>query len=141
MSVSASENQPHGQVNETYQQFEKKLEVVGLKGATELLPLAYWDVFYWDHALWSNEEMQELEERIRNVLFPGIQTVAPKNDKEARLWRNRLCDVLVAWSHSYHQWDILVTRDQNFHKKKDGLSQLGIKQVMYPSEVAELCRP
>ena len=141
VAVSASENQPHGRVNETYQQFEEKLEAVGLKGATELLPLAYWDVFYWDRALWSNKGMEDLEEKIRNVLFPGIQTEAPKSDKEARIWRNKLCDVLVAWSHAYHQWDVLVTRDQNFHKKKEGLSRLGVKQVMYPSEAVKLCRP
>ena len=56
VAVSASENQPGGQVNETYKQFQEKLASVGLAGVTELLPLAYWDVFYWDHALWSSEE-------------------------------------------------------------------------------------
>lgn len=85
--------------------------------------------------------MEELEAKIRDVLFPGIQLEAPTSEKEAHVWRNKLCDVLVAWSHAYHQWDVLVTRDENFHKKKNDLVKLGIKEVMYPVEAAKLCLP
>ena len=141
VAVSASENQPGGRVNETYNQFQEKLAVVGLAGVEELLPLAYWNVFYWDHALWSSKEMEELEAKIRDALFPGIQTEAPSSEKEARVWRNKLCDVLVAWSHAYHKWDVLVTRDENFHKKKESLMQLGVERVMSPAEAAEICKP
>ena len=71
--------------------------------------------------------MKKLEAKIRNVLLPGIQTEAPSSEKEARAWRNKLCDVLVAWSHAYHKWDVLVTRDGNFHKKKESLVKLGVE--------------
>ena len=140
VAVSASENQSNGGVNETFQHFQQKIAAVGLAEATELLPLAYFDVFYWGHAILASEEMGELEDKIRRVLFPSIQLEEPKTERDARIWRNKLCDVLIAWSHVYHQWDVLVTRDKNFHKKKVELTQLGVKAIMYPKEAAELCR-
>jgi len=141
VAVSASENQPAGEINNSYSQFEKKLSSVGLSDATELLPLAIWDVFYWDHALWSDEEMKKLSNDIRDVLFPGISLSPPEGQKEERIWRNKLCDVLVVWCCIFHGWDTLVTRDNNFHKKKKDLFKLGVKNILLPKEAVELCKP
>lgn len=141
VAVSASENQPGGEINRSYSSFEEKLLSVGLSDATELLPLAIWDVFYWDHALWSDEAMEKLSDDIRNVLFPGISLSPPEGEKKERIWRNKLCDVLVVWCCIFHGWDVLVTRDNNFHKKKEALIRLGIKNILLPKEAAELCRP
>ncbi len=141
VAVSASENQPGGEINRSYSHFEEKLLSAGLSNATELLPLAIWDVFYWDHALWSDEEMEKLSNDIRDVLFPGIALSPPTGEKDERIWRNKLCDVLVAWCCIFHGWDMLVTRDNNFHKRKDALTRLGMKNVLLPKEAAELCRP
>lgn len=141
VAVSASENLPGGRINETYGQFQEKLAAVNLNGVCELHPLAYWDVFYWDHALWADEEMIGKAKKIRDVLFPNTEEEAPTGEKELRAWRNKLCDVLVAWSHAHHNWDVLVTRDENFHKKKGKLEELGIKSILYPKEALELCQP
>ncbi len=121
--MSASENQLGGGTNESYFQFKDKLSRVGLSGVNELLPIAYWDIFYWDYALWANDEMEILNDKIRNALFPDFPPEAPTDEKELRAWRNKLCDILVAWAHAYHKWDVLVTRDNNFHEKKKGLRE------------------
>ncbi|RJG08654.1 hypothetical protein D3879_22430 [Pseudomonas cavernicola] len=139
VAVSASENQQGGTANRHFSAFEKKLERAGLTGVQYLLPLAKWDVFYWDHVLSADDEMEKLESEIRNILFPNIQATPPESIEENSVWRNQLCDVLVAWSHAFHKWDYLVTSDENFHKHKDELKKAGINEVLYPKDAAHLC--
>jgi len=79
IAVSASENQRSGTASQNFGTFEARLNAVGLTGVHHLLPLAIWDVFYWDHALWSSSEMAALERKIREILFPGIATAPPAN--------------------------------------------------------------
>ena len=141
VAVSASENQRNGTANRSFSAFEQKLEKVGLAGVQHLLPLAKWDVFFWDHALWSDDEMEKLESEIRGILFPSVQANPPEDIERNRAWRNQLCDVLVAWSHAFHRWDYLVTGDENFHKYKYELKNVGINEVVYPRDAARLCSP
>ena len=141
VAVSASENQIEGTASGSFRAFEAKLDNVGLADVHHLLPLAVWDVFYWDHALWSTPEMERLESQIRNLLFPGIAVTPPENIEENSVWRNRLCDVLIAWSCIHHKWECLVTGDANFHDHKDKLKALGLPAVLYPSSAAQLCVP
>jgi hypothetical protein len=141
VAVSASENQPTNVSSPNYGVFESKLKNVGLTGAHELMPMGIWDVFYWDHFLWSSDEMEALASQIRAILFQGVAAVAPENIEENSKWRNQMCDVLVAWSCIYHNWPILVTRDANFHKHRAELVALGIKEVLYPVDAARLYSP
>ncbi len=124
VAVSASENQPNGIASHDYHVFEAKLYNVGLTGVHQLLPLAIWDAFYWDHALWSSTEMEALESQIRGILFSGIATEPPTNSEKNSRWRNHMCDVLVAWSCIHHNWECLVTRDKNFHEHSAELAGL-----------------
>ena len=133
VAVSASENQQSGTANPSYSDFERKLHNVGLAGAHELLPLAMWDVFYWDHALWTSTEMTALESEVRAVLFPGVATVPPADVQANSRWRNQMCDVLMAWSCIHHKWPRLVTRDRNFHGHSAELAALGLIEILYPS--------
>ncbi|GEM_PF-1308253 len=137
VAVSASENQPSGTANSSYSDFERKLHNAGLAGAHELLPLAMWDVFYWDHALWSSTEMTALESEVRAVLFPGVATVPPADVQANSRWRNQMCDVLMAWSCLHHNWPRLITRDRNFHEHRAALAALGLTEILYPSEAVE----
>lgn len=141
VAVSASENQKSGTAGRDFATFEEKLNNVGLTGVQHLLPLAKWNVFYWDHALWCDDEMEELESKIRGILFPNIQAKPPENIDTNSTWRNQLCDVLVAWSHAFHKWDYLVTDDGDFHDHKDELKKVGVKEVLYPKDAAQLCEP
>jgi len=141
VAVSASENQPGGTASRSFDVFETKVKNAGLAGAQELMPLAIWDVFYWDHALWSSPEMEALESRIRTVLFPGIATVPPTNIEENSKWRNQMCDVLVVWSCIHHNWLRLVTRDRNFHDNRTELAALGLSEILYPADAVHRYAP
>lgn len=136
VAVSASENQKGGTANRDFATFEEKLKNAGLAGVQHLLPLAKWDVFYWDHVLWADEEMENLEGEIRGILFPNIPKDPPEDIAQNSKWRNNLCDVLVAWSHAFHKWDYLVTSDKNFHDHKDELKRVGVKEVLSPEDAA-----
>lgn len=140
VAVSASENQKSGIANSHFLEFEKKLENVGLAGVVHLLPLMKWDLFYWDHALWSDAEKEELATAIQKVLFPNTQFEPPQDIKQKSGWRNKQCDVLTAWSHVFHKWDYLVTRDANFHRHKDALRELGVFGILHPKDAVKLCQ-
>ena len=137
VAVSASENQPSGTASQDFDVFEAKLTNIGLAGAHHLPPLALWDVFYWDHALWPSADMEALELTIRGILYPGIHTAPPANVNENSVWRNHMCDVLVAWSCIHHGWQSLVTRDKNFHNHRVELAALGLREVLYPADAAQ----
>jgi hypothetical protein len=137
VAVSASENQQGGIASRSFDVFETKVKNSGLAGTHELMPLAIWDVFYWDHALWSSPEMEEVESKVRAVLFPGIAKAPPTNIEENSKWRNQMCDVLVAWSCIHHNWPHLVTSDENFHDHRTELAALGLSEILYPADAAQ----
>ncbi|MCK4543077.1 MAG: hypothetical protein KAU17_12650 [Spirochaetales bacterium] len=141
VAVSASENQRSGIANRHLSAFEQKLERAGLAGVQYLLPLGKWDVCYWDYELWADDEMERLESKIRGILFPSIQASPPQDINTNSVWRNQLCDVLVAWSHAFHKWDYLVTGDENFHNHKHELKKVGVIGVVYQRDAACLCSP
>ena len=140
VAVSASENQKRGTANSHFSEFEQKIDRVGLSGTVQLLPLMKWDIYYWDHALWSDDEMEALAIAIQNVLFPNSNFALPQDIEKNSSWRNKQCDILTAWSHAFHKWDYLVTRDQNFHDRKVALKSLGVPEIVHPKEAALLCR-
>lgn len=141
VAVSASENQPRGVASQSFEVFETKLKNVGLDGVHELVPVAIWDVFYWDHALGSSPKMKALESKIRAVLFPGIPTVSPSNINENSKWRNHMCDVWVAWCCIHHNWPHLVTRDKNFHDHRAELAVLGLAEILHPADAVQHYAP
>jgi len=140
VSVSASENQPMGQAMRDYTEFEVKLERVGLSAARELLPVGIWEFGYFDHMLWSSDEYEEQVESIRRVLFPDSQHEPPDDPRLNSKWRNHMCDVLAAWAHAFHKSDFFVTRDQNFHKKKQQLVECGVQHIVTPEEAVLIAR-
>ena len=110
---------------------------IGLADAQQLLPIATWDVSYFDHALLSLDDLESLALKIRAVLFPGEQPGDNSTDSLVTAkWRNRHCDVMVAWCCIHHGWYHLVTSDKNFHKHRKELAALGLKFVLTPNEAA-----
>ncbi|WP_430009564.1 hypothetical protein [Methylophaga lonarensis] len=140
VSVSASENQPTGQALRDYAEFEAKLERAGLTSARELYPIGIWDLGYWDHMLWSGEELERQVYGIKDILFPSVQHEPPTEPAANSKWRNQMCDVLVAWAHGFHKTDYLITRDKNFHKKATDLVQYGIRNIVTPEEALKLAK-
>lgn len=139
VAVSASENQKDGLAGRDFSAFEAKLARAGLTGVTMLLPLMMWDVSFWDHALWTNPEMEALANRLRDALFPNAGEYPPSDVASNSKWRNQLCDAVVAWSCIYHAWPCLVTSDGNFHKHAASLRKLGLSEVVYPIDAAGQC--
>lgn len=141
VAVSASENQLSGEAIPNYSEFSNTLECIGLSNATELRPIAIWDVFYWDHCIWSSKELEDEATAIRNILFPNANHQPPISPSENSKWRNNLCDVLVAWSHLHYKQDYLVTSDRNFHKKKEQLKAVGVNGIVTPENAVNFIPP
>ena len=138
--MSASENQKSGIASGNYVEFQRKVEKIGLAEVEQLLPLMKWGIFYWDHALWADEEMEELATAIQGILFPNAKLDPSEDIERNSSWRNKPCDVLTAWAYAFHKWDCLVTRDANFHNRKTALRELGVAEILRPKEAAQLCR-
>jgi hypothetical protein len=137
VAISASENQKGGKSSKTFDEFLLKLSAADLEDVNMLLPMAYWDVAYWDHAVPGDAPgAEELEEKVHDILFPGTPIENPQQEKYSeRKWRNNKCDVQITWARIYHGNGVLVTRDENFHKNAEALRNIGLKNVIRPSEI------
>ena len=108
--------------------------------------MAYWGVGFWDHMLWTDNEMTDLEKKIHKVLFPKIpfeygtyckkNNINPKESPTAKKWLNAKCDVQAIWSHINTSNDIFATQDMNFIKetKKPVLINLGAGNILNPQD-------
>jgi hypothetical protein len=131
VAISASERQKGGHYIKNINEFRERLASLGLGHLDILKPMAYFDVTFWDWCLLTGPEMEVLERRIHDILFPSVQyswrdyclanNVDPHSLPSGR-WR----DVQALWFHIYSKRDVFVTTDPNFHKtKKPALVSLG----------------
>lgn len=135
VAISASENQRGGTPAWSYTTFEEKLKTAGLGHLEQILPMAYWDVAYWDHSIWDGDPV--LERKIHDILFPGEPIEQPEAVSfPVKKWLNHKCDVQLMWAHIYHDRDIFVTRDDNFHSKANALLDIGLRGIIRPGEYA-----
>lgn len=149
-AISASEWQLGDKRISTFSEFNERILVLGVRGVEILRPLGYWDVCFWDWAIWGSEEDFELEKRIHRVLFPNIpfdypeycesRDITPNDQEMGRVWLNRKCDVLSMWSHIYYKGSVFVTSDRNYHKKskKPALVKLGAGTILTPREAVSM---
>ena len=146
-AIGASERQRSGGYAQNFSEFREKLKAIGFYGLELLPPLAYSDVCFWEHCV-AADEMDNLERKIHEILFPTIQFAWVEYAKARGLpegtldktWRNAKCDVLALWCHIKHGGGVFVTSDTNFHAKtkKTGLDTLGVGTVAYPEEALRL---
>lgn len=144
VAISASEKQKHGLVLANFNEFRDRLEGLRLGHLEIMKPMKYWDVSFWDWDYWTNPEMEQLERRIHDILFPKLEFqwadfcrtrhLDPNILSRGTEWHNAKCDVQALWSHVYHQRGVFVTRDGNFHKvtKKSALISLGAGRIEQP---------
>ena len=104
-----------------YDLFEQLLAEGGIDDLPRLAPMAIWDVTFWDHALWCDEEMQSQANQIEGILFGDSQPIDITNEAEGSpklaAWLNRICDTSSPCGViSTTRTDIFVTSDGNFHK-------------------------
>jgi hypothetical protein len=150
--ISASERHKDGIFANNFSLFQQRLGKLSEREFEILKPPAYYDLVYFDWAIFGSDETIKLERQIHEILHPEIQFewekhaemnnldpnhLGVESDKEWHKWRNRKCDTLALWCHIYYGKDIFVTRDKNFHKitKKTALESLGAKHIFYPDDV------
>ncbi len=138
--MGASELRQRGIKPNHYYLFEQLLQQAGIDSLPRLAPMMIWDVTFWDHGLWCDEQMAERAKQIEDILFgesPAIGIPADLDGPSAAAWLNRICDVQTMWCHVHYQNDIFVTSDGNFHKttKLPRLLALGAKRIVRPDEL------
>src|SRR4051794_13450199 len=72
-AIGASEKQRGGGYASNFIEFQEKLNRAGFGGVSLLLPMAYLDVCYIDHAIFPTNEDLKLEAAIHAVLFQNIE--------------------------------------------------------------------
>jgi hypothetical protein len=144
IAISASERQLNQSYLNNYADFRDRMDSLGLGHLNVVLPMAYWDISFWDHCLWSDDAMQGLERQIHEILFPNVpffwqdycqaNFIDPSPRAPTGKWRNCKCDVQAVWSHIHQKRNVFVTSDRNFHKatKKPVLEALGASHIEYP---------
>lgn len=140
VEMGASEMRQGGIKPNRYDLFEQLLQQAGIVSLPRLAPMMIWDVSFWDHGLWCDEQMAQQAKQIEDILFgesPAIGVSTDLDGPNAAAWLNRTCDVQTMWCHLHYQNDIFVTSDGNFHKatKLSRLLALGAKRIARPDEL------
>lgn len=75
VEIGASEMRQRGVKPDRYDLFEQLLAQAGLGDLPRLAPMAIFDVTFWDHALWCDDEMQSQAKQIEEILFGDSQPI------------------------------------------------------------------
>ena len=131
VAVGASERTREGSSLTQYGVFEARLQRLDLCDLPVIKPLGVYDVTYYDHCLLADDEMVDLHDDLKKILFPGT----------ASLTRSQQCDVLSMWAHIYHGGDTFITRAGNFSHHANELATKGAGAIMSPADaLAALAR-
>lgn len=145
-AIAASENQQGAVLRTNFAQFEEFLGEIGCEKCELLNPMFYLSISYLHHAILTDKQMESLERKIHDILFPNIPFLYaeyckrfgldPNNGIIDRRWRRIKCDVQAMWCHIHYGNDIFVSQDKNFHKatKKEKLIALGAREILSSSE-------
>jgi hypothetical protein len=149
VAISASERKPDGKYASNFTEFKEKIAAVGLGYVDILKPIGYYDITFWDWCLYAGAEMEELERKIHEILFPNIEfnykefcrkrSLASNGKEIDHHWQNAKCDVLALWSHIHYGSGNFVTTDKNFHKKtkRTALITLGAGDILKPKQAVK----
>lgn len=73
VAIMASEKQKHGGYLRSFSEFEQRMKLLGLGHLKFALPLAYFDICYWDKCLWAGSDDIALDRKIQKTLFSNIE--------------------------------------------------------------------
>ncbi len=149
VGISASEKQKGGHYVKNVKEFLDRQNSLGLAHLNILKPMAYFDITFWDWCLLTGPEMEALEKKVHDILFPNIEfkwcDYCAVNNLDPNIfpsgkWRNCKCDVQAMWCHIHNKREVFVTTDKNFHTaaKKPTLLALGAGQILCPEDAAAL---
>lgn len=141
VNIGASEMREKGVLPDHYEKFEELLESAQIAKLTRLNPMMIYDVTFFDHCVFSDDQMINLSTDIEDILFPNkllIDLAAEGIDsKNGKKWLNRLCDVHTMWCHIHYGNDVFLTADGNFKKqtKLPKLINIGAGKICHPNEI------
>lgn len=148
--ISASEQPTDNIIEQSFQDFKKRIEELSARNMCILQPLAVWDFTFWEYCIWTTDEMENLEKNIYSTLFPGQDHYWPDYARTHNIseevidkrYRNMKCDSISLWCHIYYGTDIFVTSDNHFLKKSvfPKLKDLGAKLILRPEETLTLIK-
>jgi hypothetical protein len=140
IAASASEKQLDGSSLSTFKDFTAWVQRLGLGDLEILMPICMWDITYWDWCVWGDDDgpLSRLYEDIGKVLFPGTWGV------DGRVGRNKICDVLMMWSHIHYGGDAFVTAntdDFTRPSRRTALTALGAGELLTPQVAVARYKP
>jgi hypothetical protein len=148
VASSASERQPGGVYLKTFTSFRDRMHELGFGSIKMLMPIAKWDLSFWDHAIRPSEPQMQREQLIFETLFPdtpyswqeyaaanGLE-IEQINDARAFKWRNRLCDAQAFWAHDDNGRTVFVTSDGRFKKRLSRKREFLTSMIATPMEAA-----
>ncbi len=141
VNIGASEMREKGIRPDRYDLFEDFLVSIGFSDLPRIDPILVWDLTFWDKCVWASEEIENLQSKIGEILFPvALEEIKSDEGLDTSLgkkWINRLCDIQSIWCHINNNNDIFLTSDKNFMKqtKLPALINIGAKSIKMPSEV------
>jgi hypothetical protein len=140
IAASASEKQPDGSSLSTFQDFAAWVQRLGLGDLEILKPIGVWDITYWDWGVWGDGDgpLARLYEGIGKALFPGTWGV------DGEVGRNKICDVLMMWSHIHYGGDAFVTSNtDDFMRpsRREALTALGAGELLTPRDAVARYAP
>jgi hypothetical protein len=148
VASSASELQPGRQYLKTFASFRDRMQELGFGSIKLLMPIAYFDLSFWDHAIMPSQPQMQRERLIFETLFPGTPynwleyaaatglDIEQIDNPRAFKWRNRLCDAQAFWAHDDNQRDVFVTGDERFKKQLSTKSEFRTSTIATAIEAA-----
>ncbi len=147
IAIASAENQSVDNPITSYADFTALVQRVGLADAEIVTTITPWGMGYWGgQVLYGSVEQFAFANKIYQTLFPSDgdgtykdycqRRAIPADTPPDRTWINRKCDAFTLWGHIFHDGDIFVTSDGNFHKqtRHKKLIALGAKAIMRPAE-------
>jgi len=144
VAIGASERHPDGMFAADFAEFAERLACLGLNGVEILEPVFRFGLTFDGWSLWPDAELEQLEQRIHQALFPRIdflwgQFLRRRGGDTARdvlhaRWRQARCDVLTMWAHLRYGGDIFVTRNEVYWQRdrRERLIRMGAGDVLTP---------
>jgi len=150
VASSAAEKQITGTYLGNIGDFKKRMASLDLEHLELLKPITAFDISFFDHSIYPNEDQSALQTRIFETLFPGTpfdwaehaanlgQDPAEIETQAGQKWRNKFLDAQAMWGHINYGRDVFVTSDENFARRFKSSEEFEHVVIATPSEAVDM---
>ena len=114
VNIGASEMRERGVLPDHYDKFEELLQLAKIDNLPRLNPMIIFDVTFFDHCVFADDQMIKLSTDIEDILFPNkldIDIASEGIDSQnGRKWLNRSCDVHTMWCHIHYGNNVFLNK-------------------------------